>query len=200
MKHRQAVRWTLPVALIVVEFVIALAGTWVYVVARSRVLDPASVASEATLVVFGSRVSNGEPGDYVRGRLDTAVELYRDGKVWRIINSGNGTADEGSETAVMRNYLERRGVPASVIVDDPTGFDTAETCRHLRDTFRVAHPVLITQDFHVSRAIALCRNMGIDAVGVSARCECSWPSLVRNHLRETVLARPRALLTAITGR
>ncbi len=186
--------------LIAVELIVAVAATWVYVAAAGRVVGAGTLPRDSTLVVLGSLVSDGEPGDYVRGRLDTALDLYRDGHVARIINSGNGSADAGDEPAVMRAYLEARGVPAAVIVDDPVGFDTADTCRGLRDRFEVRRPVLITQDFHLDRAIALCRRLGVDdPTGVVAECACSWPTVFRNHLRETFLARPRALLTAISG-
>ncbi|MEP9392954.1 YdcF family protein [Gordonia sp. VNK1] len=187
------------IALIAVELVITVAATWVYVSAYGRVVDERDVAAGATIVVLGSLVDDGEPGDYVRGRLDTALELYRSGRADRIINSGNGNSDAGDEPAVMRAYLEGHGVPAGIIVDDPAGFDTAASCRRLRDEFDVDDPVIVTQDFHVSRAVALCRSLGVDATGVAAHCDCSWPTVLRNHIREAVLARPRALLTAVTG-
>ncbi|MGW0038719.1 SanA/YdcF family protein [Gordonia sp. NPDC003376] len=186
--------------LITVELIVAVAATWVYVAAAGRVVDADALPRESTLVVLGSLVSDGRPGDYVRGRLDTALDLYRDGRVARIVNSGNGSAGAGDEPAVMRAYLEEHGVPAAVIVDDALGIDTADTCRGLRDRFGVHRPVLITQDFHLDRAIALCRRLGVDdPVGVVAGCACPWPTVIRNHLRETFLARPRALLTAVTG-
>ncbi|QTI69170.1 SanA/YdcF family protein [Gordonia polyisoprenivorans] len=199
MDLRSAARRAIPVALIVVELVVTIAATWVFVAAHGRVPAPDRVPRGSTVVVFGSLVSDGEPGAYVRGRLDTALDLYRSGAAARIINSGNGSADAGDEPAVMRTYLEQRGVPSGVIVDDPAGFDTADTCRRLHTVYDVERPVLITQDFHVPRAIALCRSLGVDATGVDARCECSVITQARNVIREALLARPRALVTAVTG-
>lgn len=187
------------VVAIAVELVVTVSATWVALAGYGRVQPAELVSPAATVVVLGSLVRDGVPGDYVRGRLDTALEMYRSGRVARIINSGNGSADAGDEPAVMRTYLQDRGVPAAMIVDDPAGFDTAATCRRLRTVFGVEHPVIITQDFHVRRAIALCRRFGIDATGVEARCDCSTISLARNIIRESVLARPRALVTAVTG-
>ncbi|MGC4935133.1 SanA/YdcF family protein [Gordonia sp. DT30] len=189
----------IPMALIAVELIVTIAATWVFVASRGHSLTAAEVPPDSTVVVLGSLVRDGDPGDYVRGRLDTALALYRSGAVQRIINSGNGSPDAGDEPAVMRAYLEARGVPPEKIVDDPAGFDTADTCRRLRDVYRVDRPVLLTQDFHAPRAIALCRSLGVDASGVDAGCDCSAISLARNIVRETMLARPRALLTAVTG-
>ena len=188
-------------AAIGIVLVVTIAATWIHVAASGRIVDDDAVAPGSTIVVFGSLVRDGAPGDYVRGRLDSAIDLYRQGKVARIINSGNGTEDAGDEPRVMRTYLEARGVPSSIIVDDPAGMDTEATCRRIGrlDADGRRPVVLITQDFHAGRAVALCRRVGIDAVAVEAGCECAVWTQVRNHLREALLARPRALVSLVTG-
>ncbi|WP_051997284.1 SanA/YdcF family protein [Gordonia paraffinivorans] len=168
-----------------------------YAVSAGRVLDRDQVPSRSTLLVLGSLVEDGTPGDYVRGRLDTASALYGDGRVDRIINSGNGSLDAGDEPAVMRSYLEAEGVPARVIVDDPLGLDTAASCRRAREVFGVGSLIIVTQDFHLPRAIALCRDAGVDARGVVAECDCPAWTLTRNHIRETVFAGPKAVLSRV---
>ncbi len=189
----------LPVLLVSVELWITLAATWMYAASVGRIDDAMAPASRSTLLVLGSLVyDDGSPGDYVRGRLDTALELYRAGGVDRIINSGNGSEEAGNEPAVMRRYLEERGVASRVITDDPAGLDTAASCRRAREVFGVDDVVIVTQGFHLRRAIALCRDQGVDARGVAARCDCPAWTLVRNHVRETVFAGPRALLTAVS--
>ncbi|GAA1482144.1 hypothetical protein GCM10009624_25840 [Gordonia sinesedis] len=185
------------VVLVLAELVITVAATWTYVSARGRVVEVADVTPGSTALVLGSLVADGEPGEYVQGRLDTAVRLYRSGRVTRIVDSGNGTPAAGNEPSVMRAYLMRHGVPAAAIVDDPAGFDTERSCRRARDVYGVRRPVIVTQDFHLDRAIALCRRFGLDATGVAADCACRWWTLARNHFREGVLARPRALLSAV---
>lgn len=183
---------------VIVELIVTTAATWVFVASHGRVYSADAVPAVApdTALVLGSLVSDGEPGDYVRGRLDTTVDLYRRHVVTRIINSGNGSADAGNEPAVMRRYLEARGVPSAAIVDDPDGLDTDRSCRRARDVFGLRSTVIVTQDFHAGRAVALCRRAGVDAVAVEAACDCAWWSVVRNHLREAVFARPRALWSA----
>ena len=194
---RSAARLVAPVLLVVVELWITGAATWMYVVAGDRVLDAEQVTEGSTLLVLGSLVEDGVPGDYVRGRLDVAAGLYRDGRVVRIINSGNGSPEAGDEPAVMRSYLEAEGVPAQVMVDDPLGLDTAASCRRAREVFGVDRLVIVTQDFHLRRAIALCRGEGVDARGVEAECDCPSWTLVRNHIRETVFAGPKAVLSRV---
>lgn len=187
---------TLLVLMVLAELLVTVAATWAYASARGRVLDPAEVPGGSTVLVLGSLVVDGEPREYVRGRLDTAVRLYQAGRVGRIINSGNGTAAAGNEPQVMRAYLIRHGVPAPVIADDGAGFDTAQSCARAREVYGVRRAVIVTQDFHLDRAIALCRRLGVDATGVAADCACRWWTQARNLARETVLARPRAFLIA----
>lgn len=200
-RYRRCVRRRAGVLLIcvfvVAELMLTLASTWTQVAARGRIVDVEDVPRGSTALVLGSLVADGQPGDYVRGRLDTAVQLYRSGVLARIVDSGNGRADAGDEPAVMRAYLERSGVPAAAIADDLAGFDTAASCRRARDEFGVRRAVIVTQDFHLPRAIALCRHVGVAATGVPARCECSWWTLARNHFREDLLARPKALLSLL---
>ncbi|MFT4127072.1 MAG: ElyC/SanA/YdcF family protein [Gordonia sp. (in: high G+C Gram-positive bacteria)] len=197
MRVRWAAGRCVLAGMIALELAVTVATTWTALMARNRVLTAVQIPVASTVLVLGSRVSDGIPGDYVRGRLDTATELYHGGRVSQIINSGNGSPSAGDEPAVMRSYLVAHGVPDELIVDDPAGLDTAASCRRLREVFGVREVVVVTQDFHLDRAIALCRATGVDAVGVVARCECSTLSVVRNHFRETFLGRPRAVLSAM---
>ncbi|QKT09289.1 YdcF family protein [Gordonia sp. X0973] len=186
------------VALVVVEGIVAAANTWVYFAARTREVVPADVPAGSTALVLGAKVSDGEPGVYVRARLDTAIGLYRSGRVTTILNSGNGSSRYGSETDVMRAYLERAGIPSSAIRDDPAGYDTERSCSRARSEFGLSKVVLVTQGFHLDRAIALCRLDGPDPIGVEAPCpDCARWTIARNHAREALLARPRALLSTV---
>ena len=136
-------------------------------------------------------------GNRIRG-----YAVSGDRTIVRVVVSGNGDADAGDEPTVMRSYLRARGVPSSVIVDDPAGYDTERSCRRLPDVIgrdeASRDVVIVTQDFHLGRAIALCRSRGVDAVGIEAQCgDCSIVTLARNHFREALLARPRALIDAV---
>ena len=78
----------------------------------------------------------------------------------------------------MRRYLEARGVPAARIVEDEAGNDTYDTCVRVRDTFGVRSAILVSQSYHLPRAVATCRALGVDAVGVgddSVQHLSFWP-------------------------
>ncbi|MFT4042658.1 MAG: ElyC/SanA/YdcF family protein [Gordonia sp. (in: high G+C Gram-positive bacteria)] len=204
VRTRRWVRRLVVAPALLVACVVAVSNAWVFLGARGHILTADQLPGNSTALVLGSLVSGGQPGDYVRGRLDTVIGLYRSGRVTRIVNSGNGSAAAGDEPAVMRAYLQARGIPATAILDDPGGFDTDLSCRRLRGIVgeagrRDAPVVIVTQDFHLPRAVVLCREAGVNAVGVTATYCCSWLTLARNQLREALLARPRALWTVFGG-
>lgn len=187
---------------IVVEAVVIGSSAWAVIVSRGRVVDAGEVppGRPETAIVLGAKAGAGEPGIYLRNRLDVALALYREGRVDRIVNSGNDADDAGNEVRVMRDYLEAHGVRASDIVDDPLGLNTAATCRRAAGEFGVRRALIVTQNFHIARAVGLCRAAGIDVTGVIAPCRgCTRLSLVRNYVREALGSRPRAVVDSLTG-
>jgi vancomycin permeability regulator SanA len=99
----------------------------------------------------------------------------------------------------MTEYLVEKGIDRDVIVGDPYGLDTYDTCARAIHTYGVTKALIVTQEFHVPRAVALCRDAGIDADGVNAGCDCSVFARARNAIREP-LSRPKAVLDLLSGR
>ncbi|GAC58276.1 hypothetical protein GOHSU_36_00190 [Gordonia hirsuta DSM 44140 = NBRC 16056] len=188
-------------AVVALELAVIVSSAWTLGAGAGRVVqaDQLPAGAPTTAIVLGAKSADGEPGTYLRNRLDVAVDLYRSGQVDRIIDSGNDSDDAGNEVQVMRTYLQAHGIPAQRIVDDPAGLNTAATCRRAATEFGVHRALIVTQGFHVGRAVGLCRAEGIDVVGVIAPCQgCTALSLARNYVREPLLARPRAVLTVLT--
>jgi vancomycin permeability regulator SanA len=185
------------VAITAAELMVTVSSTWVFLRSDGRVYSIKDAPPAPVAIVFGAEVSDQEPGSYLQGRLDAALELFRMGLVETIIVSGDAIPPDDDEVAVMRQYLQDRGIPPERLIDDPRGFDTDDTCRRARTVYRVHHALLVTQDFHAPRAVALCRAWEIDAFGVVAGCDCSAPSLVRNYIREIFLSRPAAFIYAL---
>ncbi|MGW2601956.1 SanA/YdcF family protein [Streptomyces klenkii] len=153
-----------------------LPATWVYAAAEPRMRTVANVPSAPVAMVFGAGLWEGKPSPYLAHRLDAAVELYRAGKVRVVLVTGDNSREEYDEPDAMRAYLTERGVPADRIVSDFAGFDTWDSCTRAVRIFGVKKAVLITQGFHVRRALALCGAAGIDAygVGVAAKHDVTW--------------------------
>lgn len=186
------------IAFVAVELMVAVSGTWVFVRSDGRVFSTKDAPPAPIAIVFGAAVvSDEEPGSYLKGRLDAALKLFQEGMVETIIVSGDAIPPGDDEVAVMRHYLQDKGIPPERLIDDPRGFDTDDTCRRAHTIYGVQRGLLVTQDFHVPRAVALCRAWEIDAFGVVAGCDCSTQSLVRNYIREAFLSRPAAFLYAL---
>ncbi|QGZ52877.1 MULTISPECIES: SanA/YdcF family protein [Streptomyces] len=141
-------------------------ATWTHAVADGRLRTTADVPAQDVAVVFGAGLWNGRPTPYLAHRLDTAAELYRAGKVKVVLVTGDNSRVEYDEPDAMRAYLADRGVPDGRIVSDYAGFDTWDSCVRAKKIFGVDRAVLVTQDFHIKRAVALCGAAGIESYGV----------------------------------
>lgn len=144
-----------------------LPSAWVYAAASPRVYPPAGVPAAPVVIVFGAGLVDGRPSPYLAHRLDTAAALYRAGRVRAVLVTGdNGTRDY-NEPAAMRGYLAGHGVPVDRVVLDYAGFDTWDSCDRARRIFGVERAVLVSQGFHIRRAVALCEAAGVASYGVA---------------------------------
>ena len=158
----------------------------VVVAAWGRVTSAQDAPPRPVAIVLGAKADPGRPSAFLAARLDVAVELHRRGSVQRVLLSGDARPASHAEPGVMRRYLEERGVPADAIVEDPAGYDTYDTCLHARETYGVTRALVVTQDYHVRRAVTICRALGVDAVGVEDRTMMTtWPvNWTKGVLRE----------------
>ncbi|MEM7336521.1 MAG: ElyC/SanA/YdcF family protein [Chloroflexota bacterium] len=120
-------------------------------------------------IVFGAQVlGNGRLSDALQDRMDVAIQLYHEGKVDALLLSGDNRFVEYDEPSSMMAYAIANGVPEAALHPDFGGRRTYDTCYRAKHIFEVETAVLITQEFHLYRALLLCRQMGVDSVGVSA--------------------------------
>jgi vancomycin permeability regulator SanA len=119
-------------------------------------------------IVFGTRVRNGVPSDSLYDRVLTAVELYRAGRVKKLLMSGDRQNDGYDEPAAMKKLAVELGVDENDIVLDNDGKRTYDTCHRARAVFDVRKAILVTQDYHLPRALYLCNGLGLDSTGITA--------------------------------
>jgi vancomycin permeability regulator SanA len=139
---------------------------WERIDAGPHLRDVADVPHVPVALVFGARIVDGRPTAFLASRLDAAVTLYDRHIVRVILVSGNDDGHGYDEPDVMRDYLVGHGVPADRIVADHAGFDTWDTCVRANRVYGVRQAILVTQTFHVYRAVALCRATGVDGYGL----------------------------------
>ncbi|NKQ26532.1 SanA/YdcF family protein [Streptomyces galbus] len=169
--------WRRLVQAVVAGCVLALLpSTWLFVSTADRLVGTASAPRTDVAVVFGAGLWHGEPSPYLAHRLDAAARLYRDGRIKVVLVTGDNSREDYDEPDAMRAYLTRHGVPDGRIVSDYAGFDTWDSCVRARKIFGVHRAVLISQGFHIRRAVALCEAAGITSygVGVEAKHDMTW--------------------------
>ncbi|MGB5035356.1 MAG: ElyC/SanA/YdcF family protein [Blastocatellia bacterium] len=138
-----------------------------------RFETPAEVPSDEApriALVFGAGLSAGgsRPSIVLYDRVATAVELYHAGRASKLLMSGDNRFVEYNEPEVMRETAVALGVPEKDIVLDYAGRRTYDSCYRAKEIFGVERAVLVTQSFHLDRALYLCNSMGVDAIGVAA--------------------------------
>ena len=125
------------------------------------------------IIVLGAYVKvDGNPSDMLRDRLDTALALYRAGLSEKILVSGDHGSVGYNEVGVMKKYLVENGVPEENVFMDHAGFSTYETMYRAKEVFLTEsyykRVVVVTQEYHLYRALYIAEQIGLDAYGVSA--------------------------------
>ncbi len=151
------------VALVLIGYVIAVTRS-------STVTDVAKAPEEPVAIVFGAGSDSPDRLSLMLAdRVQAALQLYRQGRVHKLLMTGDNGRVSHDEPTAMQNYAMAHGVPADDIVLDYAGFSTYESCYRARTIFGITHAILVTQAYHLPRALYTCRALGIDVVGVGTR-------------------------------
>lgn len=138
-------------------------------VAWNKTYTESTVPARRVAVIFGAGLwRDGSPTPILQDRVETGTRLYFAGKVEKLLMTGDNSIIEHNEPEAMRQYALKLGVPDSDIVLDYAGRRTYDSCYRAKEIFRVKEAILITQKFHLARALFLCNALGLDGVGVEA--------------------------------
>jgi vancomycin permeability regulator SanA len=134
-----------------------------------RLVSASAAPSAPVALVFGAGLAAGqEPSPLLAQRLDTAIALYRSGKVSKVLVSGDNLDRHHDEPAAMRRYAIGGGVSEKDVLVDDAGVSTYASCARAKLAYGVDRALLITQHFHLPRALFIANSLGIDAWGVPA--------------------------------
>ena len=137
--------------------------------AMFRAFSVEDVPADRIAIVFGAGLRrDGTPTAVLRDRVETAAQLYLEGKVEKLLMSGDNRVVDYNEPESMRQHARSLGVPDEAIVLDYAGRRTYDTCYRAKTIFGVESAILVTQKFHLSRALFTCNALGLKAVGVEA--------------------------------
>ncbi|HEX9616857.1 MAG TPA: ElyC/SanA/YdcF family protein [Anaerolineales bacterium] len=157
------------VLVVLVALFSVLPRLWTALYAWPRLHDISDAPPQQVAIVFGAGLRwDGSPSPVLRDRVDTAAQLYFSGKVEKLLMSGDNRWEDYNEPAAMQAYALSLGIPAEDIVLDYAGRRTYDTCYRARHIFKVESAALVTQGFHLPRALYLCNTMGLTSIGVSA--------------------------------
>lgn len=143
--------------------------------ALNRTYQQDNAPNREVAIVFGAGLRrDGSPSPILRDRVETAAGLYFSGRVQKLLMSGDGQAEYYNEPEAMRRFALSLGVPEEAIALDQAGRRTYDTCYRAKEVFGVTSALLVTQKFHLPRALFLCNALGLDASGVETTSRRPW--------------------------
>ncbi len=147
------------------------------------------------ILVLGCRVhEDGSPSLMLADRLEKGIELYESGASARLLMSGDHGRSEYDEVNTMKAFAVEQGVPSEAVFMDHAGFSTYDSIYRARDVFQAEKIIVVSQEYHLSRALYIAERLGIDAYGVAA-ADISYRGEAYRNLREAA-ARGKDFLLA----
>lgn len=136
--------------------------------ATLKELNESEADKPDAIIVLGAHVkSNGTMSLMLKERVETGIELYQAGVADKLIMSGDHGRDQYDEVNTMKEYAIEQGVPSECIFMDHAGFSTYETMYRAKEVFQVKRAVVVTQEYHLYRALYDAKALGIEARGVT---------------------------------
>ena len=179
--------------LIIAAVLAALAAGTVFVpdiIVVSSAKDRIITADEAAelqnidcVLVLGAGVRDGRPTPMLRDRLITGISLYESGAAPKIIMSGDHGREDYDEVNVMKSYAVENGVPDGDVFMDHAGFSTYDSIYRAKAVFEADSIIIVTQKYHLYRALYIAERLGVNAVGVSADLD-DYSGQLKRDLRE----------------
>lgn len=161
--------WTILTVLLLALAALLIPRLVTELYSRSRIFTVDQVKEHRAAIVFGAGLwRDGSPTPVLRDRVETAARLYKAGKVEKLLMSGDNSYLDYNEPGAMRSYALELGVPDEAIVLDYAGRRTYDTCYRAKHIFGVDEAILVTQAFHMPRALYACNHLGLASVGVVA--------------------------------
>ncbi|MBA4083552.1 MAG: hypothetical protein C0493_01165 [Kytococcus sp.] len=198
---RRRWRWLVGGVVLLVVLVVAGPNIWVARASEDHVYTAEDAPHRSVAIVLGAGLdAEGEPTPFLAARLDIARDLYLDGTVDAILVSGDNRTHSYDEPTAMRDHLVDAGVPRERVVRDFAGRDTYDTCVRARRIFEVPDAVIVSQGYHVPRAVAVCRAVGLATVGVGDETMRRYSGPWRSGQQREYLANVKAALDVVTGR
>ncbi len=203
MKFKKYIKtFLITVLCIVIGFSAVICGVNAYVIltAKNNIISPDdanSLSGIDCIIVLGCQVKPDKtPSDMLKDRLTRGVELYKNGASPKILMSGDHGGLYYNEVGTMKQFAIDNGIPSSDVFMDHAGFSTYETMYRAKEIFKAKKVIIVTQKYHLYRAIYIAEKLGLEAYGVDSDYHTYWGQSKR-EIRE-ILARSKDFVTVIT--
>lgn len=150
------------------------------------------------IIILGAGLWEGRPSNMLEDRLNEGLRLYNLGVSPKILVTGDHGQADYDEVNIMKKYLVDAGVPSKDIFMDHAGFNTYDSMYRARDIFSVKKAIVITQEYHLYRALYICEKLGLEAYGSMAH-PYVYPGAKYRTVREW-LARDKAIFTCLLNK
>ncbi len=147
------------------------------------------------ILVLGAGVKGDEPSPMLKDRLDASLKLYNKNIAPKIIMSGDHGQDNYNEVSVMKTYAVDSEVPSENVFMDHAGFSTYDSIYRAKEIFGSKKIVIVTQEYHLYRALYIAKSLGLEAYGYSATTK-KYPGDLKREIRE-ILARDKDIIKSI---
>lgn len=159
---------------------------WVVTSTKDQIMSLSEVKEADCILVLGAGVwANNQPSPMLRDRLDRSIEIFEKGVSPYLVMSGDHGQSDYDEVNVMKGYAIDAGVDSNLIYMDHAGFSTYESLYRLKYIFKAEKVIIVTQKYHLYRALYIANALGLDAIGVAAR-EVSYSGQSIRDIRETL--------------
>lgn len=154
-------------SVVTVAMPIAATGYINLVTSSNRYRESDPIPHENVAIIFGAGLSeDGTPSPMLADRVKSGVKLYQSGRIHKLLMTGDNSRISYNEVMAMKRFANDLGVPTQDITLDYAGFSTYESCYRAHQVFDIHRAVVITQNYHLPRAVYTCRQLGVEAVGL----------------------------------
>ncbi len=145
-----------------------------------------SLPTHRVAILFGAQVRPDHSlSPMLADRVDGGIALYQAGKVKKLLMTGDNSTTHYDEVTAMKDYAVSRGIPGADIGLDYAGFNTYDSCYRAKAIFGLSDAILVTQAYHMPRALYTCRHLGVKAAGYAIEDFSKYPNLRYSYtLRE----------------
>ena len=185
------------IAIISIILVLSI-NFYVVGIAKNKMIkdnDYSSLKNVDCILILGAGIWGDKPSPMLQDRLDEGIKLYKEGIASKIIMSGDHGREEYDEVNIMKEYAIEQGVPSEDIFMDHAGFSTYESIYRAKEIFDADNIVIVTQEYHLYRALYIADKLNINAYGVNSDPR-KYSGQVFREFRE-ILARNKDFINCI---